>query len=205
MRSDSNRTHVRSARHDHRTDDAVTVDELDEFRAAKDAFFRSQPHSPLTPGQRAAFTGLAYFAEEPALRIEGVLDTGVDRDEPIKLQTTGGGTQEYRRAGRVRFWVDGEEAEITLYRSKAQHELFVPFRDATSGRETYGAGRYLEVDRPGRDGRVVVDFNYAYNPYCAYNADWSCPLPPAENWLRVPLRAGERDFPGGAGVLSPGE
>lgn len=187
---------MRGSRTDQRRNDAVIVSELEEFRAAKDDFFRSHPQSPLTPGQRAAFTRLAYFPADPALRIEAVLDTDVDRDEPIKLQTTGGGTQEYRRAGRVRFRVDGQEAEITLYQSKSQRELFVPFRDATSGRETYGAGRYLEVDRPGPDGRVVVDLNYAYNPYCAYNVDWSCPLPPRENWLRVPLRAGEQSFTG---------
>jgi uncharacterized protein len=187
---------MRSSRIDQRSNDAVTVNELDQFRAAKDDFFRRHPQSPLTRGQRAAFTGLAYFPADPALRVEAVLDTDVDRDEPIKLQTTGGGTQEYRRAGRVRFSVDGEEAEITLYQSELQRQLFVPFRDASSGRETYGAGRYLEVDRPGPDSRVVVDFNYAYNPYCAYNADWSCPLPPGENWVRVPLRAGERNFTG---------
>jgi len=187
---------MRSSPSTQRSHDAVIVNELEEFRAAKDDFFRSHPQSPLRPGQRAAFTGLAYFPADPALRIEGVLDTGVDRDEPIKMQTTGGGTQEYRRAGRVRFSVDGEQAEITLYQSELQRDLFVPFRDATSGRETYGAGRYLEVDRPGPDGRVLVDFNYVYNPYCCYNAAWSCPLPPTENWLRVPLRAGERNFTG---------
>jgi Protein of unknown function (DUF1684) len=140
---------MRSSRIDQRSNDAVTVNELDQFRAAKDDFFRRHPQSPLTPGQRAAFTGLAYFPADPALRVEAVLDTDVDRDEPIKLQTTGGGTQEYRRAGRVRFTVDGEEAEITLYQSELQRELFVPFRDASSGRETYDAGRYLEIDPPG--------------------------------------------------------
>lgn len=168
---------------------------LAEFRAAKDEFFRDHPHSPLTPHQRQSFTGLAYFPEEPALRIHSVLDTDVDRDEVITMQTTGGGTQEYLRAGRVRFSVAGEEAEVTLYESGLQHDLFLAFRDATSGAETYDAGRYLEVDRPGPDGRVIVDFNLAYNPYCAYKAAWSCPLPPGENWLRVPLRAGEMDFP----------
>jgi uncharacterized protein (DUF1684 family) len=92
--------------------------------------------------------------------------------------------------------VDGRPTRITLFTSPEMHELFLPFRDATSGRETYGAGRYLEVDPPDADGRVVVDFNLAYNPYCAYNPDWSCPIPPGENWLDVPIRAGERTFPG---------
>jgi uncharacterized protein (DUF1684 family) len=171
------------------------MSELDEFREAKDEFFRDDPRSPLTPEQRAGFTGLSYYPEDPALRIEAELDTAVDPDEEIVMQTTTGGTQVYRRSGKVRFEVDTTPAEITLYASPDQEDPFVPFRDATSGKETYGAGRYLEVERP-QDGRVVVDFNDAYNPYCAYNPEWSCPIPPGENWLAVPIRAGERSFEG---------
>jgi len=171
------------------------MSELEDFRKGKDEFFATHPQSPLTPEQRAGFTGLAYFPENPDLVVEAELDTNVDRDEEVIMQTTTGGTQVYRRAGVVRFEVDGTPGQITLYRSALQQDLFVPFRDATSGKETYGAGRYLEVEPP-KGGRVVVDFNYAYNPYCCYNGNWSCPLPPGENWLAVPIRAGERDFPG---------
>jgi uncharacterized protein (DUF1684 family) len=119
------------------------------------------------------------------------------------METTSGGIQEYRRAGVVRFGVEGELAEMTLYRSIDADELFLPFRDATSGDESYGAGRYLDVDPPPPDARVRVDLNYAYNPSCAYNPNWACPIPPLENWLRVPIRAGERTFPG-AHDVSPG-
>jgi uncharacterized protein (DUF1684 family) len=83
-----------------------------------------------------------------------------------------------------------------VLQAEGEDEYFLPFRDRTSGHETYGAGRYVEV-APARDGRVVVDFNYAYNPNCAYSPDWSCPLPPPENWLKVPLEAGEKNFEGG--------
>jgi uncharacterized protein (DUF1684 family) len=173
------------------------MSELDDFRAEKDAFFHHDPGSPLRPEQRASFTGLRYFPENEALRIRARLETeGVDRDEPILMQTTAGGVQEYRRAGVVRFEVEGRSTELTLYGSDGSHELFVPFRDATSGSETYGAGRYLEVEPPGPDGSVEVDLNYAYSPYCAYNPDWACPIPPGENWLAVPIRAGEQVFPG---------
>ena len=110
------------------------------------------------------------------------------------MQTTTGGEQSYRRAGVLRFRVEGRPAQVTLFESPDMHELFLPFRDATCGTESYGAGRYLEVAPPGPDGRVVVDFNYAYNPYCAYNPSWSCPIPPGENWLAVPIRAGEKAF-----------
>ncbi|MBT8206662.1 MAG: DUF1684 domain-containing protein, partial [Acidimicrobiia bacterium] len=80
-------------------------------------------------------------------------------------------------------------ADVTLYDTGA-HGYFVPFRDATSGKESYGAGRYLDV-HPNEDGTVTLDFNYAYNPYCAYDEAFSCPLPPIENWLEVPIAAGE--------------
>jgi uncharacterized protein len=171
--------------------------ELDELRAAKDEFFRDDPHSPLTPTQRASFDGLSYFPEDDAMRIRAELETeGVDLDERIVMQTTTGGEQVYQRAGVIHFDVNGEAAQLTLYASDDAHDLFVPFRDATSGKESYGAGRYLEVDPPGPDGHEVVDLNAAYNPFCAYNPEWSCPIPPGENWLRVPIRAGERSFPG---------
>jgi hypothetical protein len=171
--------------------------ELDEFRTEKDAFFRDDRRSPLMREQRASFDGLAYFPENGALRVRGPLETeGVDRDERILMQTTTGGEQEYRRAGVLRFGVDGEPTQVTLYASDDAHDLFLPFRDATSGTETYGAGRYLEVEPPGPDGRVAVDLNYAYNPFCAYNPEWSCPIPPGENWLTVPIRAGEKSFSG---------
>ena len=174
------------------------VSELIGFRADKDAFFRDHPSSPLTDEQRAAFPGLAYFDEDPAFVVRAPLEAeGVDTREPIQMQTTTGGTQTYRRAGVARFEVDGEAARVTLFASEGMGDaLFLPFRDATSGRETYGAGRYLEVEPPGPDGTVQIDFNLAYNPYCAYNPEWSCPIPPGENWLAVAIRAGERSFPG---------
>jgi uncharacterized protein (DUF1684 family) len=175
------------------------MSERDAFRADKDSFFREHPRSPLRPEQRSSFEGLAYFPETDALVFRAPLETdGVDRGETIVMQTTTGGEQEYRRAGVVRFEVDGEPAQVTLFASPDMHELFLPFRDATSGHETYGAGRYLEVEPPDASGEVVVDFNDAYNPYCAYNPEWSCPIPPGENWLAVAIRAGEKSFPGAA-------
>jgi uncharacterized protein len=170
------------------------VSDLELMRKQKDEFFVRDPHSPLTPEQRESFQGLAYFPENTELVIEAKLDPDVGRGE-VRMQTTTGDEQTYRRAGRTRFEVGGRPAELTLFASEDQRELFLPFRDATSGEETYAAGRYLEVEAPDH-GRVVLDFNEAYNPYCAYNERWSCPLPPGENWLEVPIRAGERRFPG---------
>jgi uncharacterized protein (DUF1684 family) len=107
------------------------------------------------------------------------------------MQTSTGDIQVYTRVGRFRFLVDGQDAELTIY--EGPNGLFLPFVDALAGQGTYPAGRYLEPEAlPAR--RYLVDFNLAYNPYCAYNEHWSCPLTPSENRLRVPIRAGEKIF-----------
>jgi uncharacterized protein len=168
------------------------MSELDAFRAAKDRFFREHPNSPLTEEQRWTFAGLHYFPEDPALR----LSLPVERFESpstIVMPTSAGETRTYRRLGGVRFAIDGQDAALTLFADESG-TLFLPFADALAGEETYGAGRYLDP-APLDDGRVLVDFNLAYNPSCAYNDGWSCPMAPAENRLRVAIRAGEQIYP----------
>jgi uncharacterized protein (DUF1684 family) len=165
--------------------------ELEQFRANKDEFYAHDHRSPLTPTQQRSFKALSYFPENESLVIKTKIGRNV-QPGAVRMQTTKGEEQVYRRFGMVRFQVDGQPTQVTLFASDGSHELFLPFRDATSGKETYGAGRYLDLQ--ARDDEVVIDFNYAYNPYCAYNRDWNCPLPPAENWLKVPIRAGEKAF-----------
>jgi uncharacterized protein (DUF1684 family) len=169
------------------------MSELDDLRREKDAFFKSHPQSPLTPEQQRAFTGLSYFPENPALRLE-VRVEAFEPQDILEMQTSTGDVQRYRRIGRFRFEVDGQPAELTIY--AGEHGYFLPFADALAGSETYGAGRYLEPEPLG-GGRFLVDFNQAYNPYCAYNPNWSCPLTPFENRLKVPVRAGEKIYDGG--------
>jgi uncharacterized protein (DUF1684 family) len=168
------------------------VSELESFRRDKDDFIGRDHRSPLTSSQQRTFKGLAYYPENPALVVKAKIDRKVEPGV-VRMETTQRREQAYRRYGVVHFEVDGQPAQVTLYSSEGSHELFVPFRDATSGKETYGAGRYLDLHTHGDE--VTIDFNYAYNPYCAYNPDWSCPLPPAENWLEVAIRAGEQNFP----------
>lgn len=166
------------------------MSELEDFRKGKDNFFQRHPQSPLSPEQQQTFQGLQYFPENSDLRVRAILDSNVEHDT-IEMETSTGDRQLYRREGKITFTVDGAEAVLYLYSANDPHELFLPFRDATSGKESYGAGRYLEMALKD-DGTVLVDFNYAYNPYCAYNDFWSCPVPPVENWLTVPVRAGEK-------------
>jgi uncharacterized protein (DUF1684 family) len=167
------------------------IDALEAQRAEKDAYFRHNPYSPLEPEDRQTFSGLQYY--EPDLAFQYMLQLQPADPERITLQTNTGDEQTYNRIGTVKFEVDDEPAEAAMYQSTDDDDLFLPFRDATSGKETYGAGRYLEPVDLG-NGEVLVDFNLAYNPYCAYSPNYSCPLPPVENWLKVPIRAGEKKF-----------
>lgn len=170
---------------------------LETFRQRKDVFFKHDPHSPLTPQQREAFSGLRYYAENAALRFELAVER-FKRQTVVTMQTSAGDVAEFVRWGRIRFEVDGQRVALTVYASPSGGGFFLPFMDATNGEETYAGGRYLEID-PLPDGRFIVDFNLAYNPYCAYNPYWSCPIPPKENRLKVPIRAGEM-LPGGEWV-----
>jgi uncharacterized protein len=173
----------------------------EEFRRRRDELFRDHPQSALTDEQRAGFSGLSYFAWDPA----AVVRTGLGPPaggEPLEIDTGGeDGTIRYRRVAVLPTpW-----GELTLYWMEGYGGgLFLPFADGTSGDETYGAGRYLTDTAKGTLGRgleldggdAVLDFNYAYNPSCAYNSRWACPLAPPENRLEEPIRAGERAFPG---------
>lgn len=164
--------------------------ELDFFRHQKDDFFGSHPQSPLTAEQRKNFSGLKYFPENSALRLEVIVEEFATK-EKIVMPTTAGDEQHYTRYGKFKFSVDGQEAELTIY--EGAHGFFLPFVDSLANKETYPAGRYLEPEPLG-DGKFLVDFNIAYNPYCAYSDRWSCPLTPFENRLKVPIRAGEKIF-----------
>jgi uncharacterized protein (DUF1684 family) len=169
---------------------------LSRFRKRKDDYFREGDQSPLSHEQRHQFDGLAYFEENPALAFELEIDTaGEGVGERLSLATTDGVVKEFIRAGTVHFEADGSPVTLTIFRDVGRGSYYLPFRDGTAGEETYEVGRYLEPhSRP--NGRLVVDFNYAYNPYCAYGEGWSCPIPPRENVTKVRIEAGEKEFPG---------
>lgn len=166
------------------------MDDLERLRHEKDAFFRSDADSPLTSDQQRTFAGLRYFPANPALDRMVNIEEFEPKTE-IEMQTTTGDLRAYERFGRITIEVEDQSVSLTVYR--ADDAFFLPFADALAGKETYGAGRYLEPERLP-DGRLHLDFNLAYNPYCAYNARWSCPITPAENRLPVAIRAGEMIF-----------
>ena len=180
------------------------------LRLARDHLFRSHPQSPLRPDHRARFGGLSYFPYDPTFRMTVVVDpvakvpgsagTAPPAFAPIQLPSSGSEPFSFHRIGSVSlsgplagavlpvFWMEGYAGG-----------LFLPFRDGTSGAETYGAGRYLLDTVKGADlggnwerGELTLDFNLAYHPSCAYDPKWNCPLAPPESRLALPVRVGER-------------
>jgi uncharacterized protein len=162
------------------------------WQAGRERLIRAHPDSPIRPELRVAFMGLDHWPYDPAMRFEAA----VEPTEPQRLTATSldGDPYPLDRIGRVRLPLgDLDVYWIQVYGGG----VFIPFRDATSGTESYGAGRYLldtvkGADLGGTGDRLVLDFNFAYNPSCAYDPRWSCPLAPPANWLTVPVRAGER-------------
>jgi uncharacterized protein len=164
-------------------------------RAQKDLFYRNSPDSPLPQAAKADFEGLNYFPIQPAYRVEATLIPAETPDTVQLLRTRGMGQPRDRmvRVGKLRFELLGTQQELTAfaYLDPEQELYFVPFRDLTTGAATYGGGRYLDVPMAQP---LIMDFNQAYNPSCAYNEAFSCPVPPRENKLELEVRAGELDF-----------
>jgi uncharacterized protein len=184
-----------------RHDDRAEPARLLRFRAAKDRLFASHPSSPVPAAARRDFRGLAYWRHAPELSFRLRLEPDPEAP-PLDVPRSGAGpAMPYARLGWVSFEVAGTPARLAVYwLNEYAGGIFVPFRDATSGTETYGGGRYLLDSAKGADlgsdgDELVVDFNYAYHPSCVYDPIWSCPLAPSENWLTVPIQAGERLAP----------
>jgi uncharacterized protein (DUF1684 family) len=168
------------------------------FREEIDDFMQYDPHSPLEHGERDGFSGLNYYEENRAFVFEATVEHFPEDEPLVVMQTSTGDSREYRRWGRFSFEVEGQTVSLTIYSDAEGYDLFLPFKDKSNGEETYGAGRYMDNNRPGLrlpdENRVIVDFNFCYNPWCAYSEYYSCPLPPRENWLPVAIRAGEKNY-----------
>jgi uncharacterized protein (DUF1684 family) len=172
------------------------VDEIGAERGAKDRMLGAAGDSPVKAEQRQQFLPLAYFAVDEGFRVPAQLAPSLG-DPALEMPTSRGERRQMRRAGQLKFSVKGQELTLTAFveaSDRQMNRLFVPFRDATNGIETYPAGRYLDLDRTAT-GLYDLDFNRAYHPYCYYNASYDCPYPPAENRLAMPIRAGERVRP----------
>ena len=167
--------------------------ELVGMREGKDQMFASA-ESPIPPGERQNFAGLRYYAPDSAYRVDARFEKFEEQD-PVMIGTSTGETREMIRAGRVHFIIKGDSLQLIAYQHIPSHgSLFLPFGDETNSIETYAGGRYIDIPTESVAESLQIDFNKAYNPYCAYSEEWSCPLVPRENYLPVPIQAGEKSY-----------
>ncbi|MBN2275873.1 MAG: DUF1684 domain-containing protein [Bacteroidales bacterium] len=168
-----------------------------EERNQKDLFFKNHSDSPIPFFYRQQFSGLNYYPPDPDVQFELKLHEHNEK-KILKINDTKGNVRKFFRWGEFLFRIKGEECVLQAYKSHSGEEgLFVPFRDKTSGKETYGAGRYIDLDvgeHYTTDGKWILDFNKAYNPWCAYSEYYACPYVEPENWLKVTVYAGEKKY-----------
>jgi uncharacterized protein (DUF1684 family) len=166
-------------------------------RRLKDDFFKIGDQSPLSFAEQQTFRGLNYYAPDPNYRFELKLQEHHEKNI-VKIEDTQENEREFLRWGEFTFSVNETDCTLQAYKGSAEEDrLFIPFRDATSGKETYGGGRYLDLEIDSHlfaEGQWVLDFNEAYNPWCAYSSDYACPFTPSENRLTVPIPAGEKNY-----------
>jgi uncharacterized protein len=176
-------------------DQSVQLKELAEHRAATERFMREAENSPIPKDKLGKLLPLRYFEPDMSYSTAAQLDLSPAGQRPVaEMPTSTGSVARYERVGFLRFTLSGQEYSLGAFVPEGTQrisELFVPFADGTSGKETYAAGRYLNLV-PTSTGLYQIDFNYAYNPYCAYNKEYECPYPPPGNRLKIPIPAGEK-------------
>lgn len=174
-------------------DDAAYADRLAAARIAKDQQFREASDSPVPKDKRDALLPLPYFPVDPAYTVPAALKLS-DNRPVFEMPTSTGALRKMQLVGTLEFTFAGERRSLGAFVEDGTRQitnLFVPFADLTTGMDTYAAGRYLDIE-PTTTGYYTIDFNRAYNPYCAYNASYECPFPPPSNRLNVEIRAGEK-------------
>jgi uncharacterized protein len=175
------------------------VKEIQKFRDNKNQMLKSSEESPLDRKQKKQFDSLFYFPINPTYRIQAEL-VKLPINEIIEIGTTGNKPRRYKKYALAHFQLGNQKHELVLLQAtdrltEALHKntLFLPFTDSSSGDETYGGGRYLDIELT-EEKTITLDFNMAYNPYCAYNSTYDCPIPPKENNLSIKILAGEKKF-----------
>jgi len=165
------------------------------FRKERDRFFKENDRSPLRQRDRKEFKGLPYYSFDLRYAMIGSIEKYPAEPRPltITLPTNREAGKRYVKYGRFRFQWEGKGYALQIFRPLGGGEWFLPFKDKTSGVETYSKGRYLSIE-PMPDGKVLIDFNRAYNPFCQFNEQYTCPFAPEENWLDIAIRAGEKRF-----------
>lgn len=175
----------------------------DSLLASRQAKLEHVAKDPTAPLKRTDIQYVHHYEPDSGYRVQATIELLLN-EQPFRMPTSDGTSKEYIRYAKARFSIDGRASELTIYRSTDlfvspayRNHLFLPFTDETNGGETYGAGRYIDLSMTDiRDGRIAIDFNNAYNPYCAYSGGYRCPVPPAENHLPIAIKAGEKNYTG---------
>jgi uncharacterized protein (DUF1684 family) len=177
-------------------DQTAYITQIKKEREERDEFMRTSPESPFVENPKS-FTGLRYFSADLKYKIVADL-TPIQNKKPVLLTTNDGKQERYVEYAYAEFDLSGYRNKLLILEmiddGPSRGKLFLPFGDGTSADETYGAGRYLDVERVQGSNTITLDFNRAYNPYCAYTEKYSCPLPPSENLLVIPIPAGEKTY-----------
>lgn len=178
------------------------TNDLKTFRDGRDAEFRDRKQSPLMQEDFDAFKGLNYFPEDKTLAVKAKFEKSAD-EKSFSMPASNGTSLRFIKTGVLRFNLGGSEYVLNAYQSEAimqsktspyKNLLFVPFKDLTNGKETYAGGRYIDITKPDTD-EVILNFNLAYSPNCAYGSDrFACPIPPKDNSLKMEIKAGEKIF-----------
>ena len=186
-----------AAEEEDRLDLKIQEQRVLEWRKERDTFFKTHQRSPLSPKEKRNFKGLKYFPFDPKCVFSGKIKRYIFHINNPKYYATfltnKGMNKRYIRYGTFHFTLDGKENTIEIYKSILGDNLFIPFKDKTNGKESYDGGRYMDAEIL-QGYKMVLDFNMAYHPSCAYNDNFICVLPPRENTLDVEIRAGERYF-----------
>ncbi len=180
-------------------DRATYVNALKQERKQKDTEMRNDEHSPIPDEEKSAFEGLHYYSVDLDYHVEASF-VRFDQATHFLMKTTTDRLPEYSVYGKLTFKLGDVEYTLNVYQNIElikkpgfEHYLFLPFNDLTNGNETYGGGRFLDMTDTGGQ-TLIIDFNKAYNPYCAYNHKYSCPIPPESNNLKVKIKAGEKKY-----------
>ena len=175
------------------------IGDPDKFRAFRDREFRDPKTSPLESWDVPRFKGLHYFKINRSYKVQADL-VRTPNEKKFNMPTSSGVTKVYVKFGELSFQLQGRHYVLGVYQSEALSQtekykdyLLIPFRDLTNGKDTYGGGRYIDLEIPSSDV-IALDFNLAYNPSCAYSSRWNCPIPPKENNLRTKIMAGEKSY-----------
>jgi len=170
-------------------------EKLKAFRLKRDQFFKNDSHSPLKESTKKKFKGLIYYPIDLKYAVTGPIEKYPAGSKPLyaNLPTNKGREKKYVKYGSFKFKLEGKEYVLQIYRSLGGEDFFLPVKDKTSGTETYPEGRYLNIE-PMPGGKVLIDFNRAYNPFCEFNEKYTCPFAPKENWLGIEIRVGEKRF-----------